>query len=59
MKPKELDKRIEQINKRRHTIVRELDSLEKERNNLLDCLKSPKLRKLNKIEIQKEIQVGL
>ena len=59
MKLKELDKRMNQINKRRHDIIRELDSLDSERNHLIRFMKSPKLRKLENIEVQKEMQVGL
>ena len=54
MKPKELDRKLISINQRRQNIIRELDKLDQEREYLLRLKKSPKLRKLAKIEVQQE-----
>ena len=54
MKPKELERKLKSINQRRHNIIRELDKLDELKEQLIRLNKSPKLRKLAKIEIQQE-----
>jgi hypothetical protein len=59
MNKKLIIKRIEQINTRRHLIIRELDSLDTELNNLLEIVKSKKLISITTVEVQKDMQVLL
>lgn len=54
MKPKQIQKVLKFKIKRKHDLIREIDQLEKEIRDYTEILKSPKLRKLNKIEVQKK-----
>ena len=56
MTPKQLEKEITNINKRRHEIIREIEILNERLEYLTSIKAQPKLRKLEKIEIQSPLQ---
>jgi len=51
-----LEKELAKVDQRRHDIIRELDSLHQKKEHYTQLLKSPKLMKMSKIEIQKQIR---